>query len=95
MQVQRNRFFLVAPHLALLAEQAELLVDSNPLLTETHYESGATFQQKREDEVFALIETISQLAILSMTMEAFFSILLQRRSGELRNYWRKASRNVR
>ena len=56
----RNRFFLVAPHLALLAEQAELLVDSNPLLTKAHHESGATFQQKREDEVFALTETISQ-----------------------------------
>ena len=38
-----NRFFLVAPHLALLAEQAELLVDSNPLLTKVHHESGATF----------------------------------------------------
>ena len=56
----RNRFFLVAPHLALLAGQAELLVDSNTLLTKAHHESGATFQQKREDEVFALTETISQ-----------------------------------
>ena len=50
----------MAPHLALLAEQAELLVDSNPLLTKAHHESGATFQQKREDEVFALTETTSQ-----------------------------------
>ena len=41
----RNLFFLIAHHLALLAEQAELLVGSKPQGTKVHHESGPKSQQ--------------------------------------------------
>ena len=46
----RDRFFLVVPHLASLAEEAELMVGSNIDARKIHHESGAKFQQQREDD---------------------------------------------
>ena len=40
----RNRFFLVAPHLTSLAEEAELMVGSNIDARKIHHESGVKFQ---------------------------------------------------
>ena len=56
----RNRFFLVAPHLASLAEEAELMVGSKIDTRKIHHESGLKFQQQREDDVYLLTQKIQQ-----------------------------------
>ena len=56
----RNRFFLVAPHLILLAEEAELMVGSNIDARKIHQESGVKFQQQREADVYLLTQMIQQ-----------------------------------
>ena len=55
----RNRFFLTAPYMALLAEQAEM-VGAPSDSKKSHHEASSTFMEQRESDIFELTQTLER-----------------------------------